>query len=109
MNEPGTAAYTTQNQSDTNMKPTTSSRVLSKAAQQLGRAGGSANTPKQNRARAENSLLAGRPGRICVKCGDLVQRTDLARHDKCGLWTWVKPVERLREAEQQPAAGRHGG
>lgn len=82
------------NQSDTIMTAKPTAKLLSKAAQQMGRKGGAAGTPAQNAARARNALLAGRTGRVCSKCGGLVQRTAMARHDGCGLWTWLKPAER---------------
>lgn len=68
--------------------PTPIDPKVSRAAQTLGRRGGTAGTPAQKRARQQNALLAGRPGRTCKTCGQLVQSPSLAAHDQCGLWTW---------------------
>jgi hypothetical protein len=69
------------------------------AAQALGRLGGSANTPAQKRARRENAKLAGRPRRVCTKCGEPVHgggvHKDRALDETCGglYWKWQKRSE----------------
>ena len=45
---------------------------LNPAAVSLGRLGGQAGTPAQDAARARNAQHAGRPGRVCTKCGEPV-------------------------------------
>ena len=82
------------NQSDIIMTPKPSAKLLSQAAQQMGRVGGSRNTAAQKAARVQNARRAGRPGRICNTCGRLIQHAAMASHDKCGLWTWRTPAER---------------
>ena len=68
------------------------------AAVALGRLGGSRNTTKQNAARAKNAKKAGRPRRVCAKCGQPVRgfHVDRALDDTCGIhtWHWQKPSER---------------
>ena len=71
-----------------NDKPMTKMTAIQLAAQALGRRGGSADTAAQRRARRQNALLAGRPGRTCKTCGKLVQAPTLAEHDPAVLWTW---------------------
>jgi hypothetical protein len=62
------------------------------AAAALGRLGGSANTKAQQRARKRNAQLAGRPRRVCAKCGEPVRggHLDRALDDVCGAhgWRW---------------------
>jgi len=70
------------------------------AAVALGRLGGSRNTPAQDAARAKNAKRAGRPRRVCVKCGEPVRgfHVDRALDQTCGIhqWEWQKPSERPR-------------
>lgn len=65
-----------------------------RAAQALGRLGGTANTPAQNQARKQNARLAGRPRRICRRCGEPVVggHADRALDESCGRhgWQWAK-------------------
>jgi hypothetical protein len=67
------------------------------AAQALGRLGGQAGTKAQNRARAQNAQLAGRPGRVCVDCGEPVhgghKDRRLDKTCKGHRWRWRKPGE----------------
>jgi hypothetical protein len=71
--------------------------ALNKAAQALGRLGGSAGTKAQNRARKKNAALGGRPSRVCIHCGEPV----VGGHKKvkldtsCGEhgWRWKKRSE----------------
>ena len=69
-----------------------------KAAQALGRLGGSANTRAQQRARKRNAQLAGRPRRICTHCGEPVigGHADRLLDVSCGAhgWTWQKQSEK---------------
>ena len=65
-----------------------------KAAQALGRLGGSRNSKAQQRARKRNAQLAGRPGRVCATClqpvlGGHVDRT---LDETCGQhgWKWMR-------------------
>lgn len=62
------------------------------AAQALGRLGGAANTPAQQRARKRNAKLAGRPGRVCLHCGEPVAggHVERALDESCGQhgWRW---------------------
>src|SRR5262245_49342942 len=64
------------------------------AAQALGRLGGSANTAAQNRARKLNAQHAGRPGRVCNKCGEPVRggHLDPKLDLSCGVhgWRWAR-------------------
>ena len=68
------------------------------AAQALGRLGGQANSPAQNKARARNAQLAGRPRRVCNHCGEPVigGHKDIVLDRKCGEhgWHWQRPSER---------------
>lgn len=90
-----------------------------KAAQALGRLGGSANTKAQQRARKRNAKLAGRPGRVCATCYQPVLggHVDRALDDTCGRhgWTWMRagkrhpaPPNPEREALDQLAAAMSG-
>jgi len=69
------------------------------AAQALGRLGGSRNTQAQKDARAANSKLAGRPGRICAHCGLAVYggHKDAKQNKRCDgrTWEWQKPRDVL--------------
>lgn len=62
------------------------------AAAALGRLGGAVNSPAQQRARKRNAKLAGRPGRVCVHCGEPVAggHVDRALDESCGQhgWRW---------------------
>lgn len=84
----------------TNKKPTRKPKTPRKnrAAQLLGRKGGSANTVAQHRARQENAQLAGRPRRVCSHCGEPVRggHVDKRQDATCGEhgWKWQKPSER---------------
>jgi hypothetical protein len=64
------------------------------AAQALGRLGGMANTKAQNRARKRNAKFAGRPGRVCVVCGEPVRggHEDKRLDESCGHhgWRWSR-------------------
>lgn len=64
------------------------------AAQILGRLGGMANTPAQQRARQRNAQKAGRPGRVCVHCGQPVigGHADRNLDASCGAhgWRWER-------------------
>jgi len=81
------------------MTPTASSR----AARQLGRLGGLANTEAQQRARQKNAQRAGRPRRVCIYCGEPVKggHADPKRDKTCGAhgWCWHR-----RFADPRPAA-----
>src|SRR5262249_30194749 len=72
----------------TNPNPTTKNP----AAVALGRLGGGANTTAQHRARQQNARRGGRPGRICVYCGEPVRggHVDVKLDDRCGQhgWRW---------------------
>jgi len=72
--------------------------VKNPAAQMLGRLGGSANTPKQVKARLRNAKLAGRPRRICTDCGHPVYggHKDRAQDERCHshTWMWQKQTEK---------------
>lgn len=72
------------------------------AAQSLGRLGGLRNTPAQAKARAINSKLAGRPGRICAHCGEAVYggHKNSKQNRKCDgrTWEWQKPRDVIVEA-----------
>lgn len=64
------------------------------AAAALGRLGGSANTPAQNKARKQNAQHAGRPARVCVCCGERVRggHVNPKLDKKCGEghgWRWA--------------------
>jgi hypothetical protein len=68
-------------------------KPIESPAQILGRLGGSANTPKQNAARRKNARRsAGRPGRVCLYCGEPVLggHVDRALDETCGAhgWQW---------------------
>jgi len=71
------------------MKPT-----KNRAAQQLGRLGGTANTEAQNAARAKNAQRAGRPRRVCIYCrepvigGHVDRRLDSPDHCGAHGWRW---------------------
>lgn len=69
-----------------------SDMAKNKAAQALGRLGGGANTAAQQRARKRNAQLAGRPRRVCVRCGEPVVggHADRSLDDECGQhgWRW---------------------
>jgi len=69
-----------------------------KAAQALGRLGGSRNSPAQQRARKRNSKLAGRPGRVCATCLQPVLggHVDRSLDDTCGMhgWKWMRAGKR---------------
>jgi len=64
----------------------------SAAAAAIGRLGGLANSPKQQRARKQNAKRAGRPRRICVHCGEPVKggHVESERDTSCGAhgWRW---------------------
>jgi hypothetical protein len=90
-----------------------------KAAQALGRLGGSANTKAQQRARKRNAKLAGRPGRVCSKCFQPVLggHVDRRLDDSCGRhgWMWMRagkrhpaPPNPEREALDAMAAAMSG-
>lgn len=68
-----------------------------RAAQQLGRLGGSANTSKQNAARKKNAQMAGRPRRVCNHCGERVTggHANKSLDVLCGAhgWHWQKAHE----------------
>jgi hypothetical protein len=70
-----------------------------RAAQALGRLGGSANTKAQNVARKQNAQLAGRPRRVCTTCGEPVLgggvHKDRALDATCDGrdWKWQKRSE----------------
>lgn len=70
--------------------PTSPTPTKNPAAQALGRLGGAANTPAQNKARRKNAQHAGRPGRVCNHCGDAVVggHVDRARDATCGQHGW---------------------
>jgi len=89
------------------------------AARALGRLGGLANTPKQNKARALNAQKAGRPGRVCKKCAQPVLggHVDRTLDDSCGQhgWRWERagvsvaaPVGPERKALDAIAAAMTG-
>ena len=67
-------------------------------AQALGRLGGSQNTPAQVKARLKNAKRAGRPGRVCIHCGEPVRgghqdpKLDATCHARA--WTWAEPKNR---------------
>ena len=77
-------------------KPTTPATPAPKTpnpnAQALGRLGGARNTPAQQAARAKNVQRAGRPGRICIHCGEPVYggHKDRKLDTTCPgrAWTW---------------------
>ena len=74
----------------------------------MGRRGGSANTAKQQAARAKNAKAAGRPRRVCTECGEPVH----GGHKKAKLnttcegrtWTWQTPSEKRAAAAAKRAA-----
>lgn len=78
----------------TKKKPTNNVAATQSAAQLLGSRGGLANTRAQNRARARNAKLAGRPRRICAVCHEPVRggHFDPERDETCGKhgWRWQK-------------------
>jgi len=69
-----------------------------KAAAALGRLGGLADTKAQLTARKRNAKLGGRPGRVCVVCGEAVHggHKDRRQDKRCHgqTWRWAKPGER---------------
>jgi hypothetical protein len=69
----------------------------SRAAQALGRLGGSANTDAQRAARQANALKAGRPRRVCSHCEEPVRGGHLDKRldSTCGVhgWKWQKRSE----------------
>jgi hypothetical protein len=80
-----------------------------KAAQALGRLGGSKNSLAQHAARQRNARLAGRPRRICVHCRQPVKggHVDRTLDETCGRhgWRWDRagrewpaPANRDRDA-----------
>lgn len=79
--------------------------IKNAAAQALGRLGGAAKTRAQNLARKRNAQRAGRPGRVCVHCGEPVLggHVNRALDDTCGQhgWRW----QQGRDAAPVPATG----
>ena len=75
------------------------------AAVALGRLGGARNTPKQVKARAKNSKLAGRPGRVCADCGKAVYggHKDVKQNAKCDghTWEWQQPRDAVIERKNR--------
>jgi hypothetical protein len=73
-------------------------KTMNPHARELGRLGGLAGTPAQNRARRRNAQHAGRPRRVCTTCGEPVRggHVNRALDDTCGPhgWRWQKPSER---------------
>jgi hypothetical protein len=73
-------------------------RAQSAAAAVIGRLGGLAGTKAQHRARQQNAKKAGRPGRVCVDCGEPVHggHKDKRQDRRCQgqTWRWAKPGER---------------
>jgi hypothetical protein len=74
-------------------------KQLNKAAQAMGRIGGSRNTPAQQAARRQNALKAGPPSRVCAVCGEPVYgfHKDRALDTTCGgggRWVWVTKAAR---------------
>ena len=69
-----------------------------KAAQALGRLGGTANTAAQLKARRKNARKAGRPRRVCSHCGEPARGGHIDRRldDSCGRhgWKWQRRSER---------------
>lgn len=68
------------------------------AAVNLGRLGGSKNSPAQQFARRENAKRGGRPRRVCNCCGELVRggHLDNRQDSRCKQpgWHWESPQER---------------
>jgi len=75
-----------------------------KAAQALGRLGGAANTPAQQRARRRNAQFAGRPRRVCTSCGEPVAggHVDRRLDDVCGQhgWRWQQGAQAPESPEK---------
>ena len=74
-----------------------------RAAQSLGRRGGLANTPAQQRARKDNARrFAGRPRRVCQHCNEPVigGHVDRGLDQSCGAhgWRWEKRRDRVQPA-----------
>lgn len=78
-------------------KPKPKPAPKNKAAQALGRLGGSANTEAQLAARQANALKAGRPRRVCSHCGEPARGGHLDKRldSTCGThgWKWQKRSE----------------
>jgi len=89
--------------------PTQQPPKKNKAAQALGRLGGSRNTPAQVKARADNAKLAGRPGRVCAHCGEPVYggHKNSKQNKRCDshTWEWQKPRDVI-VAAQTPSKRR---
>ena len=76
------------------MNNTTTTPTKNPAAQALGRLGGSANTPAQQRQREAAAQKAGRPRRVCVHCAQPVLggHADRTLDATCGAhgWRWER-------------------
>jgi len=81
------------------------------AAQALGRLGGSKNTAAQNAARAQNAQRAGRPRRVCTRCGEPVigGHVDRELDGTCGpsAWRWQQRDSKLTPAELEREIESH--